>query len=107
MSAYVVALIDIRDPTEYEAYAAAFDFESFSTAHGGEILMVSDEPEVLEGEWDGRLVVLKFPSRRQAHAWYESDEYREVRKIRWAHASSNLAVHLGVDEESLAAAVES
>ena len=47
VSAYVVALIDIKHPVEYEKYAEAFDFENFATEYGGEILTVSDEPEVI------------------------------------------------------------
>src|SRR6516162_6757817 len=29
--------------------------------YGGEFIMMSDEPDVIEGEWSGRLVVMKFP----------------------------------------------
>jgi uncharacterized protein (DUF1330 family) len=103
VSAYIVALIDIKAPVEYEKYAEAFDFENFATEYGGEILMVSDEQDVIEGEWSGRLVVLKFPSRDKARGWYDSPEYRDVRKIRWAHSTTNLALHPGIDEAAAAA----
>ena len=65
MSWYVVATIDIHDAKEYEAYSATFDFESFQSDYGGEVVVVSDEPHVIEGEWQGRLVVLKFPSKSE------------------------------------------
>jgi uncharacterized protein (DUF1330 family) len=103
VSAYIVALIDIKDPVEYEKYGEAFDFENFATEYGGETLMVSDEPEVIEGEWSGRLVVLKFPSRNKARGWHDSPEYQDVREIRWAHSTTNLALHPGIDEAAAAA----
>ncbi|MFN8204877.1 MAG: DUF1330 domain-containing protein [Solirubrobacteraceae bacterium] len=99
MSAYIVALIDIKDPERYAAYAEQFDFESFERDHGGEVLVVSDAPEDIEGAWQhGRLVVLRFPSAQDARDWYDSEAYRDVRVIRWAHSDSTVALHLGVDE---------
>lgn len=99
MSAYVVALIDIKDPEAYEAYTEQFDFASFEKDHGGEILIVSDQAEDVEGAWGhGRLVLLRFPSADDARAWYESDGYADVRKIRWANSTSEISLHLGIDE---------
>jgi uncharacterized protein (DUF1330 family) len=106
MSAYIVALIDIHDPDKYQAYTDSFDIGSFQSEYGGEILIVSDEPEVVEGEWSGRLVLLRFPSQTQARGWYESAEYRDVRKIRWAHSKSDLTLHLGVDEAPVPATAD-
>jgi uncharacterized protein (DUF1330 family) len=105
VSAYIVALIDIKHPVQYEHYSEAFDFENCATEYGGEILMVSDEPEAIEGEWSGRLGVLRFPSRDKARGWYDSPEYRYVRTIRWAHSTTNLALHLGIDQAAADGAV--
>jgi uncharacterized protein (DUF1330 family) len=99
MSAYVVALIDIHDADKYAPYAEQFDYASFENDHGGEILVVSDHAEDVEGAWQhGRLVVLKFPSADDARAWYASDAYKDVREIRWANSTSNISLHLGIDE---------
>ena len=105
MAAYIVRLIDIKNPAEYGQDAEAFDFENFATEYGGEILMVSDEPEMIEGGWSGRLVVLKFPSRDKARGWCDSPKYQGVRAIRWSHSTTNLALHLGMDEVAADAAV--
>lgn len=39
-------------------------------------------PEVLEGDWPGRVVVLEFPDLDQVRAWYDSPEYRAAREVR-------------------------
>jgi hypothetical protein len=54
--------------------------------------MMSNEPEVIEGAWSGRLVVMTFPDAEKAPAWYDSPEYHDVRKIRWAYSTTNMAL---------------
>ena len=52
-------------------------------AFGGEILVVADDSEVIEGSTEfPRTVVLKFESREQAMAWYDCEEYSAVRPLR-------------------------
>lgn len=58
--------------------------------------MISEEPEVIEGEWHGRLV-MEFPDQQKARAWYDSPEYSEVRKIRWACSTTNMALFPGFE----------
>lgn len=95
MSAYWVGLIEIDDRERYDEYAEAFDAEDFA-ACGGEIVILSDDPDVLEGDWPaGRLVVLRFPSREDLDRWYEGESYRRVREIRWDATRSRAAVHAG------------
>jgi uncharacterized protein (DUF1330 family) len=72
MPAYIVVLININDPAKYEEHAKAWNVQSFTEDYGGEFLMMSNEPEVIEGDWSGRLVVMKFPDAENAHAWYDS-----------------------------------
>ena len=97
MPAYILLLIDITDSVKYDEYGKAFDFESFTEDYGGKFIAISDEPEVIEGEWSGRLVILEFPDREKARAWYDSPRYRDVRKIRWASSTTNMALFPGFD----------
>ena len=77
MTCYLVGSIAIRDRDRYDRYAAAF--LPVLRPHGGRLLVSEDQPEALEGEWDGRkLVVLAFPDRASALAWADSPEYREI-----------------------------
>lgn len=97
MPAYILLLIDITDPVKYEEYGKAFDFDSFVEDYGGKFVVISDEPEVIEGEWSGRLVIMEFPDREQARDWYDSPGYREVRTIRWASTTTDAALFHGFD----------
>ncbi len=104
MPAYIVALIDVKDPVKYEGYGEAWDFQSFMEDYGGEFLVISDEPEVIEGKWSPRLVVMKFPDAEKARGWYDSPEYHDVRKIRWAYSTTNMALFPGFDLNAALAA---
>jgi uncharacterized protein (DUF1330 family) len=43
--------------------------------HGGNI-------EEAEGSWPGHLVILEFPDRDHARAWYDSPAYQEILPLR-------------------------
>ncbi|ADB62852.1 protein of unknown function DUF1330 (plasmid) [Haloterrigena turkmenica DSM 5511] len=52
-------------------------------AHGGEALVLSFNPTVLDGEWGHDVTsVLEFPSVQAAREWYADDALQEVRPIR-------------------------
>lgn len=93
--AYVVADIDVEDPTAYERYkelsSAAVD------AYGGRWLVRGGEVHGLEGEWaPSRLVVLEFDDEAAARRWYDSPEYTEARAVRQAAARSSMLLVAGV-----------
>lgn len=70
--AYIIAKLTITDQDGYGAYRAGFG-EVFQQ-YGGEIVAVSTAPTVLEGEWDATTtVIIRFESRTEALAWYNSD----------------------------------
>ena len=53
--------------------------------------------ETQEGDWSPRrLVLLEFPSVRQAQAWIDSPEYAPARRLRQLSSTSNLIVVEGV-----------
>ena len=81
MSVYIVASIAVSDWDEYGKYQAGF-LEIFSK-YRGELLAVSDEPRVIEGEWPfTRAVVIRFPDEAEARRWYESPEYQAISEHR-------------------------
>ena len=92
MSVYIVAHIKIENREEYARYEAGF-LEIFAK-YEGELLAVSDEPQVIEGEWPyTRAVILRFPDADEARRWYESPEYQALAKHRW-EASEGTIVSL-------------
>jgi uncharacterized protein (DUF1330 family) len=81
MSGYVIADVDVTNPTQYEEYkkwsAAAMK------AHGAEVCVRGGQVESLEGGWSPtRVVVLKFPTFAQAKAFYDTPEYLKAREAR-------------------------
>lgn len=96
MSYYIVANIKIEDPIEYEKYQDGFlqVFEKFK----GEVLCVSDEPVVAEGEWPyTRIVILRFPAQEEAMAWYSSPEYQAIMKHRVNASTATIVSAPGFD----------
>lgn len=58
-------------------------FEGRFIVHGGPV-------EVVEGRWDGHLIVIEFATRALAHAWYDSAAYREILALRTEHSVSDV-----------------
>ena len=90
---YVAAQIQVEDWETYREEYMPKTFERI-TAHGGEVLIATEEAEELEGEWDGNWTVLiEFPSETAAHEFMQDDEYVEVMSARHeASAWSDVAM---------------
>jgi uncharacterized protein (DUF1330 family) len=89
--AYVIYQGEVTDPEQYEKYKPRS--EASVLAAGGRYLVRGGAFEVLEGETPtGRTVLLEFPDRDAAIAWYRSDEYAEARKLREGAAVARLYV---------------
>src|SRR5262249_58010085 len=60
---------------------------------GGRFIVRGGKFETLEGQWHPkRLVVLEFPSVEQAKRWYDSEEYRPLKAMRFKASKSNLVL---------------
>lgn len=81
MPAYMLVEIAIHSPEVYEEYkkktpTSLLPFE-------GKFLVRGLPVEALEGSWDhDRLVILEFPTKEKALAWYHSTEYQSAKKLR-------------------------
>jgi uncharacterized protein (DUF1330 family) len=83
MPVYVVVQLTVRDRERYQRYVDAF--LPIIAEHGGRVLAVQDDPEVLEGTWPhDRLVLLSFADREAFDRWSQSPEYREIARDRTA-----------------------
>ena len=86
--AYIVAAVTINDQDTYRQYQRGFG--AILRQYEGELVAISNDPTILEGEWPENLtVLLRFTSREKALAWYNSDEYQELAKIRRAAATAD------------------
>jgi uncharacterized protein (DUF1330 family) len=88
MSVYLIAQITIHDRAGYQRYEAGFPdvFARFN----GELLVVSEDPAVIAGEWPcTRTVVIRFPSAEDAQRWYNSPEYQAISLYRTQASTMN------------------
>lgn len=82
MKAYCIFDVrEIIDPEKLQAYTQGV--LQTVQAHGGRYLSVGGNCRVLEGDWSPIFpVLIEFPGSAQANAWYDSAEYRELKKLR-------------------------
>jgi uncharacterized protein (DUF1330 family) len=93
--AFVIVQISISDRAGYEKYGLAGHQEIFDK-FSAKLVGVDEDVEVVEGSWPfTRTVILEFPSKEIARAWYESDEYQAVVGLRHGSATSNLVIVSG------------
>jgi len=87
MPAYVVSMMHITDAENYKNYTDRTP--AIVKRHGGQFLTRGEPFTCVEGkEYDGRLVILQFPSKAHVEAWYADPEYQEAMVFR--HASSTM-----------------
>ena len=95
MTHYLIARIDINDREEYSKYQAGF-MEIFSQ-YDGKMLSVDEAPKLIEGEWPvSRTVLIEFPSKESAMAWYESEAYQALAQHRLASSDGNIVLLKGL-----------
>jgi uncharacterized protein (DUF1330 family) len=95
VAAYLIVDIDIHDAAGLEEYRNRVP--ATVTKYGGRFIVRGGKFEKLEGNWEPkRLVLLQFPSVRQAKEWYDSEEYRPLKAMRLKASSSNLILVEGV-----------
>ncbi|HJR89390.1 MAG TPA: DUF1330 domain-containing protein [Aeromicrobium sp.] len=83
MSAYIIFNNRVTDPDGMADYIPKA-METLAP-YDPELLVLDEQAQVLEGTPDfPRMVVIKFKSRSDAEAWYNSAEYGEVRPLRLA-----------------------
>jgi uncharacterized protein (DUF1330 family) len=89
MPAYIVVQIDVHDPLLYDEYKLAA--QATLARYGGRYIVRGGPVTELEGPWNPkRFVVLEFPDKERARAWYDSPEYGPPKAIRHASASSRM-----------------
>ena len=95
MPAYVIVDLEVTDPVGMEEYRK--QVPATVEKYGGRFLVRGGKHETLEGDWrPRRVVLLEFPSVEQARRWYDSEEYREPKALRFKTARTNLVLVEGV-----------
>lgn len=102
MKYYAVAEIDITDPGWVQEYAA--NVTGMVERAGGRYLARTSQVELIEGEREPAQVYLliEWPSKEAAEAFYESAEYRPYRESRQQGARNQFVLVAGEDVTKLA-----
>lgn len=96
MKAYIIVDVTITDLVLYEEYkkltpASLVPFDGKFVVRGGAV-------ETLEGDWNpSRFVVLEFPSKEKAKAWWSSPDYAPAKAIRQSAATTGMILVEGVN----------
>jgi uncharacterized protein (DUF1330 family) len=86
VSALLIIQASVLKKEGYKAYQAAV--RPLIESRGGKLRATGVELEVLEGAHDGRrLVVFEFPSMEAIRAFWESSQYKDIKKLREGAAS--------------------
>ena len=94
-SAYIIANVEVTNPTQYEEYKK-WSTEAMKV-HGAEVCVRGGKVEVLEGDWHPeRIVILKFPDVEAARKFNSSPEYSKARASRQGAAIMRMIVVEGV-----------
>lgn len=94
MSAYLVASIEVMDPETYQQYIPGA--RASIQAHGGQMLAVDQSTEVLEGSAPARTIIVQFPDKATAQAWYQSSDYQSVIHLRLESSKSTVVIADGL-----------
>jgi uncharacterized protein (DUF1330 family) len=91
MAAYVIAQLDITDPELFQKYrgkvpATIEKHGGRYKARGGDITPLEESPP------KPRVVVIEFDSVDAAKAWYESDDYAPLAKMRQRAANGPVMI---------------
>ncbi|AZG10695.1 DUF1330 domain-containing protein [Pigmentiphaga sp. H8] len=90
MAAYVIGEVKILKPAEMGEYGRMV--AEAVAAHGGRYLARGAEPVVLEGGPAHNVLLIEFPDKDAALAWYASPAYQAARKLREGKSNLRLIV---------------
>lgn len=89
MPAYIIAEVNVTNPTGYEAYRPLAG--ASIAQYGGKFVVRGGKAELIEGSADpARIVVIEFADSDAAKRWYHSPEYQEALKIRLANSTGRV-----------------
>jgi uncharacterized protein (DUF1330 family) len=79
------------------AYVEAID--ATLAPFNGRFLVHGGEKTILEGDWEGDLIVIAFPDRGSAERWYASPAYQDILPLRTGNAQGDVILIDGVDDD--------
>lgn len=94
MPAYIIARITVTDPDDYASYAG--QTVALAEKAGGRFLVKGGAQTFVEGSGPDRHVIIEFPDRGTALAWYNSDDYRAILPVALRSSKRDLVIVDGI-----------
>jgi len=94
MAAYIIARIEVTDAEDYAAYAR--QTVALAEAAGGRFLAKGGPMTRVEGDGPDRHVIIAFPDRAAAEAFYASPAYQAILPIALRSSRRDLVIVDGV-----------
>tara|TARA_B100001093_G_C26319637_1_gene797093 strand:- start:85 stop:375 length:291 start_codon:yes stop_codon:yes gene_type:complete len=92
---YVIAQLKVTNSENYKEYVNKVT--DIVKKFDGEYLVRNGEFQSVEGEIKfPRLVIIKFPTYEKALEWYNSDEYKPIKKIRLENSEGSNIIVKGI-----------
>lgn len=88
--------VHLKDVTKLDSYKERVG--SVVQKFNGEYLVLGGKIRAIEGNWEpSTLVMIAFPDFETANAWYDSEEYRELKALRMEGVDCNAVIMEGFD----------
>ena len=96
MKAYIIVDVKITDEARYEDYKKLTP--GSLVPFDGKFIVRGGSTETLEGTWQpGRIVILEFPSKEKARAWWSSDGYAPAKALRQSASITRMIMVEGAE----------
>ena len=86
----------VKKPAVFKEYVQ--EFKPWLKSVGGSLVMKDSDPQIVEGRGGKLSVVISFPSKQAAIDAYNSPEYQELTKKRWASTKKTNLIIMGLNK---------
>lgn len=95
MTVFALALLKFKDREAYQRYQERF--MPILMEFGGRLLAADENPDTIEGIWEGdKVVLISFTSRERFAAWSQSPSYQEIARDRRSSVEATVLLLKGI-----------
>ena len=95
-SGYWMLTTTVKKPAAFKEYVQ--EFKPWLKSVGGSLVIKDSDPQIVEGRGGKLSVIISFPSKQAAIDAYNSPEYQELSKKRWASTKKTNLIIMGLNK---------
>ncbi|QFG21188.1 DUF1330 domain-containing protein [Actinomadura sp. WMMB 499] len=96
MTAYALAHLYPQAPLHDDVFTYIERIQGTMDPFGGRFLVHATDAEVMEGPFEGGYVLIEFPDIESARAWFASDAYQAIVRMRTDNMAGTAVLLQGV-----------